>query len=903
MAPSLSQAWKILVARDPEAIVARQEHAWNSKDNWSMSVVGKPRAFKELISSVAYGWQANLVTPNPYNKNEVLLLHHCFTFTFGIDKERGDPGDSFLLGFEGISAYAGVRALAVNDLVKPVTIKSRRRFDKKGAPSVDDFFRCNSPEEFANMVDASGNASDDFEGSPNHFWVDPALFYAVFDKNKAMENDPAVAAYQVIEFLRYGDSGAHKEIGGTPDGPGELFHQAYPFLKFLWGAKRGVFDEIGNYHTPLHDEQLNQTIIDMTDKMRTRLQEIEEEDARQEAADNGRATALNDSAGAPEGPPVAERERGDDPSTGSPRPDLGGQMDNYESEGELSPDDDPRGEQWSDLMKEVAAGQSGQKESRPKAKGKASERPQSPTPLARVDHDRNPAPSETRAARKVRTYDYSSDDDSEDDQRPRPTNRGETRYSGRSDEAKAQRHSKRGSRKAPDHSPPGSSDSSDSDYWGSEGRKVARIPGRAHKKHRREPMEVIAAGLEMMAQTQARYMREQREHRSLLGNLPDAQRKLFRLLNVPKMREGLDVPRLSALADQIDRGTRPRQVVSNIRYEVREIGGDLSESGFANFITSGFYNQMVFDKPGGFTALMFRPKDSLAADESLVERKRRLRELFGTRELSEAEVEVYAKQDYYIAESVDKLVKQLKICKRVMSMLTCPGGVGTEIYSRVINLLKNERDAASAQFRQDKFFCVRVLYMVDVIQNRLFKGLMEVADEEDPYGEAIYEGTDQVVRESFRRLFGSFSLGALPKQALPSLFLRAAQQTDAAQDETNAGGPAQNRGNERNRQREEDPLWFRESRDPPPEGVAIPSGKSFADLFTGGNAANARDWPRTNHHARGNNAQARLCIKYVTTGKCSRGGSCNLAHKHFSQLSGPMKQQVKDRLTLIYGQA
>ena len=104
-------------------------------------------------------------------------------------------------------------------------------------------------------------------------------------------------------------------------------------------------------------------------------------------------------------------------------------------------------------------------------------------------------------------------------------------------------------------------------------------------------------------------------------------------------------------------------------------------------------------------------------------------------------------------------------------LLTCEECIGKEIYQLVINQLEDKPGAAYAQFDQDVYFCVRVIYYVDVIQHRFYKGmLLEVASYSDPYGCSICRNIDKLVYNSFRRVFGSFHLGSMPSNILPALF-------------------------------------------------------------------------------------------------------------------------------------
>ena len=165
-----------------------------------------------------------------------------------------------------------------------------------------------------------------------------------------------------------------------------------------------------------------------------------------------------------------------------------------------------------------------------------------------------------------------------------------------------------------------------------------------------------------------------------------------------------------------------------------------------------------------------------------------------------------------------------------------------------------------------------------------------------------------MVRESVEKVFGSLHLGALPRQALPSLFLQSvtnetqgpSQQGQPGQRDNRRGGASGQRENRRgpDGNNGDDPAWFREATERPPAGIAIPTGKTFQELFANANVANAQNWPRARHHSTG--MDQRLCIRYLTTGQCTRGGSCRLTHTTFSRLSDDLKRTVRERLQGIY---
>ena len=897
-----SQAWKYAVKFMPEAVEARQKEAWNGKNDWHLLCFGKPQVFVDTMEKVELGWQANLIFPGSSTKKaEIHFMHHCFVHRPRNEEGNleANPNNVAVAGIEGVHYHAPFKTIRLTDLLKRSEIKSRRRASLLGVPTLEAFRKCKSPEEFEGLRN-EGDCEKDFEGWPSHFWVDPTLFFCAYDGEDMDMNDPAVAAMKIIVFLNFAEAGDDKEIGSETDTPGDLLKQAYPLLKFLWGVANGVFGPVEEIQCPWSDKDFADKTMHLTDHLNKSLPLLEA--AVKEGGELEEIAMLGDPTRAGGRKPLPN-ERDDENNSENPSKDPGDNDEANDSPDEKGPDDE-----WDDMINEDGFNRDERREygrhAHREGGGSAQKRKKHPKTMSRTHSKKGLRyDSELESEFESESSFTSSSSAGSRRNRSRRGRKQPPRKRSKATKTMAYRRERADRFSDPSGSSPSdSSDGSDSSSQSETRRREARRNRRDGKESRsrrgdKEAIRAIAAATEIMAQSQAKFLKEQKATKSFFSHLLDSQKALFRLLNVKRMEPGAPVPKMSEWAKRIDRGTRPRTIVDNIRFEVREMGGEISESGFTSFITSGFYNPAVFDQPGGFTTLMFRPKEDRQPMETLVERKRRLRELFGAKHLSEPEADLYTKQQFYIADTVERLVKQLKVTKRTAALLTRPGSIATEVYSRAINLLTEEENAANAMFRNDRFFCVRVLYMVDVIQNRLFKGMMDVAHLDDPYGAAIEDGLDRLVRDSFHKVFGGFSMGSLPRQALPSLFVRPNEEGGATGATETQPGPASQSTEQR--ERRDDPSWFRESNDPPPSGIALPEGKTYANLFANANQANARDWPRIKHHT--SNAKSRICIRYLTTGRCARGGQCILSHQHFNRLENGVKQEVKDRLQRIYG--
>ena len=915
MASFAKNSWKHFVDWYPEAVKAKQEESWGTRNEWNVACYKQPWSFSKLLEDHHMDHHASLVFPNPNVKGDILLLHHCFLHQ-GNNREEptNDPDKLMVIGVDGMSRFAPLRAFKVVKACDGQNLHGRRKFLDLSPPSVEDFFGLEPDDSFVGLRNEEGDgAAVDFESWPNHFWVPFPIFFAIFDSNCSVEHSAEATGWKTIQFLKLCDAGAHKEIGGSQEGPGELFRQGYPFLKFVWGAANGIFDQIQEASCPWEVDFFNTQVEALNGVLMEGLKGMKEDHEAKQRKEQEEESAIVRRGGptraydSPSDDSVSEQgERRDNTKKGDKRSARAPNSPANDQSSKVGGNDSPP--DWVDEM----FGSVGREET--------------------DDDDDVASPGHKNRGTRKAVEDGESPDRRGSNRAHERDERGRGR-SDDTDELELGRYDKRSRGRGPsqgnrgrpeqDRAPAGYERTDDRER-GRDG-EGTRGSGNGHHGRRdrgskalglpRDALTTFAEAVDLMAQTQAAYLKDQKESKSALGCLPDEQKMLFYLLNTQEMRRGQRVPGLSVFAKKIDRQSKHKTVIANLRYEVERLGGLVSEAGFASFLTEGFYSPMAYDKPAGFTVMMFQPLCGRRVEESAVARKMRLKELFGEKGLAESELDLYAKLSYNIPDSIPNLILQLKLARDVMALLTCEDGVGTEIYQLVIDQLEDEPGAAYAQFDQDVYFCARVLYYVDVIQHRFFKGMLEVASYADPYGRAVRRHVDTLVYDSFRRVFGSFHLGSMPRNTLPALFrqgMETAEDEDpaGARSERNGGGSNGNTGSGNSngnngsgssqRRRENDPAWFSTNPDRVSETLAIPTGKHYRDLFMGDQFANARDWPKVNHHA-SRNKKARVCIRYLTTGKCGKSGDCTLAHvRYFEQLPADVKSTVRERLQRIY---
>ena len=907
MALFLSKAWKLLYLRDPVYFKARKEGDLGEKNDWNKQALGDPDVVVRILNQYGKGMEANLVLPA--ENGRIHLFHHCFIFGYKkqlfkdeIEDDHDVPDEHLVAGVVGIHRYAPLSTVKLSEIVKiKKNLHRAKKYKSLGAPTLEMFLDCKSAKEFATLRNDESSAVEDFGDQPNHFWINPAFFYAIFDKYHTDVSDPSKAGLTLINYLLKVDREG-EEDNARPQG--ELSKQAYPLLKFLWGCAVGVFQTVNQHSCPWSDSRFIRESVSMLSSHHRQLDEIFEESERFEKSGGSGDPPLDSSVES------TKKAGADGPSVrGNPdeAPARGSRTNDTEQPDQVPVEEASEGsssagdrERWTELLNK-SAGQASSPSKRggrkevvdDERKPRAHRFPdQAPRKKSKVTH--HPARDREVTGRSGR---FELEDDSSDDGR-HPSDRASTHRwhgYGRNEEVEE-------NQKGPDDADLPQDHGSESE---DDRRPRSDRRGTSDGHLNNSVAETLSQVAELLVQSQTRFLKDQRESKSFLKNLPEAQKALFKLLSARKIRAGAPVPEMSPLVKTIDRGANPRQIVSNIRFEIKDMGGDISVSGFANFITSGFYNPDSYDRPGGFTVMMFKPRSSKLVIESTAARKQRIKELFGTKGIDDDEADLYVKNDYYIALTLDDLIDQLKVCEKTMGMLTVKGGIGTEIYRLMADKLIDEYDAAEAMFRQDKLFSARVLYMVDVIQNRFFRGLYKASASDDPYDEAIYRGVDRIVRDSFFQVFGTFHLASMNRNALPALFLDSINETEAEEESDqrradSRDGRASSAGGRSRGAIEPEPAWFKVSRERPPEGVALPEGKSFQDFFVtdGATNENAKNWPRYKHHR--NDDRCRLCIRYLTTGRCNRGGRCMLTHVHFGKLNNDVKTEVKDRLRGIY---
>lgn len=97
--------------------------------------------------------------------------------------------------------------------------------------------------------------------------------------------------------------------------------------------------------------------------------------------------------------------------------------------------------------------------------------------------------------------------------------------------------------------------------------------------------------------------------------------------------------------------------------------------------------------------------------------------------------------------------------------------------------------------------------------------------------------------------------------------------------------------------REGQPPWITNCQDAP-ASWRVPSGLSYYDFFGKGMEENRAGFPNLAHHKK--KKQARMCLVYYATGKCTRGYNCAMAHLPFREIGEAKKKIATNRYQVVY---
>lgn len=344
-------------------------------------------------------------------------------------------------------------------------------------------------------------------------------------------------------------------------------------------------------------------------------------------------------------------------------------------------------------------------------------------------------------------------------------------------------------------------------------------------------------------------------------------------------------------------------------------------SGFAQLVSSGFYNPNVSADPfAGLSCLIFCPDHALSEMESKEGRMRLLAQALAETKLTDDAIKELARKEIYVPRSgedgVNDVINALSAAMWTAENYLGARSIGTIPYRYALNwVVRNRLDFrdAEAESIQEQFF-LRFLHRVDKMFHDFCTILLRCEGERPM--EQAREKLENFCGEEFKTAFGGLARGDMPcLLRLPRLIgfqLLGQKSSRANRSNTGGGGPRSGgrsdspetgRGKgQRDRPQEEKPKdqWMRCS-EKIPDAWKLPSGKNYADaLGRRAPKSHKEGFPTFPHHSDKKKGECAPCPRYLVLGTCSFGTKCNQSHPLPSKMPRDKREAFESRLKEIY---
>ena len=378
----------------------------------------------------------------------------------------------------------------------------------------------------------------------------------------------------------------------------------------------------------------------------------------------------------------------------------------------------------------------------------------------------------------------------------------------------------------------------------------------------------------------------EQSRRSMLNNLHDTARHLFRLLSA---RTWADTqPALNPFVTKLVEDQKISRALNQLASATSTWTYQVSLKQFSQLLSHGYLAQHPCQQPGGFTAFMCGPRPTKPQRNLELERDH-MRFTFGDGKVDEQSIKHYLKQDFTIPKTFHELNDQLGATIQLLELLTHPGGIAVAGYTHGLQLINQHRAFLQPQIAEDPTLAASLLWFLDCVFQQFLTHLTSFAI--DPASalqraQAASLHTLQV-RDIDHRL-DPLRLHILPQlSSLPGLLTSDRPRDRTPRTAQPAAPPASTQK-----------TWWSTNPGPNPKW-AIPAGKTYADYFNPRNEQcrpNLSDWPHIPHH-RTKDAQP-ICLRYQIQGHCNP--NCPKAHLPPRHLSRDVTNQLTQRLAAIY---
>jgi hypothetical protein len=376
--------------------------------------------------------------------------------------------------------------------------------------------------------------------------------------------------------------------------------------------------------------------------------------------------------------------------------------------------------------------------------------------------------------------------------------------------------------------------------------------------------------------------------KSMLGRMSDEQADLFRLLSAKSWSD--DNPKINPFTKKLVADKELNKAIDVIALELRKWPGQVSTKQLAMFLAKGYAAPDIHFCPGGFTTFMFRPK-SAAFHRNPEEERNAIRAMFGDTKLDDEAVKYFAKQDFFLADTLADLEEQLRTTLDFLILLTREGSIALEGYEYGLKFINENRQVFQVAIATRSSFCVKFAFVLDGV----FQGFLNKLGHFHGRANAISQAGKTLrgfQKEAIIQTMGGFAWGSIPDLCMPAGLNERPETRDDRRDNPATPKPVAKPGAVVKHE------WW--ATNPSPEALwQIPGGKTYNDIFNGRDPAlkkNLAGWPDTKHHSQGRRKP--LCIRYQALGKCI--ATCMLSHQPPNQMPQGVKAATAKRFAEVY---
>jgi hypothetical protein len=198
----------------------------------------------------------------------------------------------------------------------------------------------------------------------------------------------------------------------------------------------------------------------------------------------------------------------------------------------------------------------------------------------------------------------------------------------------------------------------------------------------------IAYSLSVLADAHLATKKRDDSRKSMLGRMSDEQADLFRLLSAKSWSD--DNPKINPFTKKLVADKELNKAIDVIASKLRKWPGQVSTKQLAMFLAKGYAAPDIHFCPGGFTTFMFRPK-SAAFHRNPEEERNAIQAMFGDTKLDDEAVKYFAKQDFFLADTLADLEEQLRTTLDFLILLTREGSIALEGYEYGLKFINENR--------------------------------------------------------------------------------------------------------------------------------------------------------------------------------------------------------------------